>query len=80
MKTSDVPNTVYKKKDHGLKGEISTQVSNNKVWKIKFKIPNPTPSNMDMRVLTGYVQTKRRLWGKSQECSGSLGKEDQVAF
>jgi hypothetical protein len=75
MKTSDVP-VPCKKKRSRPQGEISTQVSNNKV---KFKIPNPTPSN-DMGVSTGYVQRKRRLWGKSQECSGSLGKEDQVAF
>ena len=32
----------------------------------KVKILNPTPSNMDMGVLTEYVQTKRHLSGKSQ--------------
>jgi len=48
----------------------------------KVKILNPILSNTDdMGVLSEYVQAKRHLWGKSQECSGSLGKEEgQVVF
>ena len=45
--------------------KISTQGRNKKLEN-KVKILNPTPSNMDMGVLSGYVQTKRHLWGKSQ--------------